>query len=51
VADNVHELIPLLVDNERLAIGYLYNGRISQWLESCGNMKLATVVKDIVVNR
>ena len=51
VADNVHELIPLLVDNERLARGYLYSGRISQWLESCGNMKLATVVKDIVVNR
>ena len=51
VADNVHELIPLLVDNERLAVGYLYNGRISQWLESCGNMKLATVVKDIVVNK
>ena len=51
VADNVHELIPLLVDNERLAIGYLYNGRISQWLESCGNMKLATVVKEIVVNK
>jgi len=51
VADNVHELIPLLVENERLATGYLYNGRISQWLESCGNMKLSTVVKDIVVNR
>jgi serine/threonine protein kinase len=51
VADNVHELIPLLVDNERLAVGYLYNGRISQWLESCGNMKLATIVKDIVVNK
>ena len=51
VADNVHELIPLLIENERLAVGYLYNGRISQWLESCGNTKLATVVKDIVVNR
>ncbi|MBQ8712908.1 MAG: protein kinase [Prevotella sp.] len=51
VADNVHELIPLLVENERLATGYLYSGRISQWLESCGNMKLATVVKDIVVNK
>ncbi len=51
VAENVHELIPLLIDNERLAIGYLYNGRISQWLESCGNQKLATAVKDIVVNR
>ena len=51
VADNVHELIPLLIDNEKLAVGYLYNGRISQWLESCGNVKLATIVKDIVVNR
>ena len=51
VADNIHELIPLLVENERLAVGYLYNGRINQWLESCGNMKLAMVVKDIVVNK
>jgi len=51
VADNIHELIPLLLDNEKLAIGYLYNGRISQWLESCGNQKLSTIVKDIVVNR
>ena len=51
VADNIHELIPLLLDNEKLAIGYLYNGRISSWLESCGNQKLSTIVKDIVVNR
>ena len=51
VADNVHELIPLLIDNERLAMGYLYDGRIAQWLEACGNVKLATEVKDIVVNR
>ena len=51
VADNVHELIPLLVENERLAVGYLYSGRINQWLESSGNVKLATVVKDIVVNK
>ena len=51
VADNVHELVPLLVDNERLAIGYLYNGRICQWLESCGNQKLAVAVRDITVNR
>lgn len=40
VADNVHELIPLLLDNERLAINYLYNGRIAGWLEQCGNVKL-----------
>lgn len=51
VADNIHELIPLLLDNEKLAIGYLYNGRIGLWLESCGNQKLSTIVRDIIVNR
>ena len=51
VADNVHELIPLLLDNERLAINYLYNGRVVNWLESCGNNKLSTLVKDIITNR
>ena len=51
VADNVHELIPLLLDNERLARNYLYNGRIASWLEQCGNVKLSSAVKDIVVNR
>ena len=51
VADNVHELIPLLLDNERLAISYLYNGRIAGWLEQCGNVKLSSAVKDIVTNR
>ena len=39
VADNVHELIPLLLDNERLACSYLYNGRIAGWLEQCGYVK------------
>ena len=51
IADNVHELIPLLIDNERLAMGYLYGGRLTSWLEQCGNVKLSTVVKDIVQNR
>jgi serine/threonine protein kinase len=51
VAENVHELVPLLVENDRLAMGYLYDGRIVTWLESCGNTKLATAVKDIVTNR
>ena len=51
VADNVHELIPLLLDNERLAISYLYNGRIASWLEQSGNVKLSSAVKDIVTNR
>lgn len=51
VADNVHELIPLLVDNEKLAINYLYNGHITSWLEQCGNVKLSATLKDIVSNR
>ena len=51
VADNIHELIPLLLDNETIAVNYLYGGRIAGWLEQCGNVKLSSVVKDIVVNR
>ena len=51
VADNVHELIPLLLDNEQLAVNYLYTGRITSWLESCGNTKLSTIVKDVVINK
>ena len=51
VADNIHELIPLLLDNEAIAANYLYSGRIAGWLEQCGNVKLCSVVKDIVVNR
>lgn len=51
VADNLHELVPLLVANERLAMNYLYSGRIANWLESCGNQKLSSIVRDIVVNR
>ena len=51
VADNVHELIPMLLENERLATSYLYNGRIPGWLEQCGNVKLSSAVKDIITNR
>lgn len=51
VADNIHELIPMLLDHERLAMGYLYGGRLTNWLEQCGNSKLSTVLKDIVQNR
>jgi hypothetical protein len=39
------------MDNERLATSYLYNGRIPGWLEQCGNVKLSSAVKDIIVNR
>ncbi len=51
VAENVHELVPLLMANEKLARSYLYNGRITTWLEQSGNTKLATAVKDIVTER
>ena len=51
VAENIHELIPMLLANEKVAIGYLYNGRITQWLDACGNNKLSTIVKDIIQKR
>lgn len=51
VAENVQELIPLLLANERIAKGYLYGGRLANWFESCGNTKAAMVLKDIVVNK
>lgn len=51
VAENVHELVPMLLKHQSLAIHYLYDGRITRWLDSCGNGKLATMVKDIVTNR
>ena len=51
IAENVKELVPMLIDNEQLATNYLYSGRIVQWLESSGNVKLATVIKDILTNR
>ena len=51
VAENIHELIPMLLANEKVAIGYLYNGRITQWLDACGNNKLSTIVRDIIQKR
>ncbi|MGN0282184.1 MAG: serine/threonine protein kinase [Prevotella sp.] len=50
-AENVQELIPMLLNNERIARGYLYGGRLGNWFESCGNSKMAMVLKDIVQNR
>ena len=41
IAENVHELVPLLLDNEQLGMNYLYNGRITSWLEQSGNVKMA----------
>lgn len=51
VADNVAELIPLLMENERTACVYLYSGKIAEWLEQSGNLKLSIAVDDIVKNR
>ena len=31
VAENVQELIPMLLGNERIARGYLYGGRLANW--------------------
>ncbi len=51
VADNVYELVPMLYDNQKIAIDYLYNRRISNWLEECGNTKLNVAVDDIIQHR
>jgi serine/threonine protein kinase len=51
IAENVKELVPMLIANEQLAIHYFYSGRIVQWLEQSGNIKLATLIKDILNNR
>lgn len=51
IAENVKELVPMLIANEQLATHYFYSGRIVQWLEQSGNIKLATLIKDILNNR
>lgn len=51
VADNIKELVPMLAENERIACGYLYSGKLREWLEKCGNTKLSIVLEDIVRNR
>ena len=51
VADNIQELVPMLMDNERIACEYLYGDRLVNWLEISGSTKLSTIVRDIVKNR
>ena len=51
VAENVHELVPMLMSHQKLAINYLYGGRIVKWLEASGNIKLSAMVKEIVSER
>lgn len=51
IADNVRELVPMLMENESIAKGYLYGGRIVRWLEVAGNTKLSMAVKEIVQSK
>ena len=51
IADSVKELILLMEEYERTACGYLYSGKITDWLEQCGNTRLSIAVDDIVKNR
>lgn len=51
VAENVRELVIMMSENEAIASNYLYSGKIREWLEHSGNVKLAVAVDDIVKNR
>lgn len=48
IAESIHDLVPMLLDNERIACSYLYEGKIVEWLEHCGNSKLAVMVSEVV---
>jgi serine/threonine protein kinase len=51
VAENVYSLVPMLYDNQKLGMDYLYNHRISKWLSDCGNTKLNVAIDDIISHR
>ncbi len=51
IAENVNELIPMLLDNERIACNYLYGGQLKEWFEHSGNTKLSVALDDIVKNK
>lgn len=51
VAESAADLVPMLIDNERIARGYLYGGRLAAWFEQCGNDKVSLALNDIVKNR
>ena len=50
-AHDVKELVPLLHSNPEVGRQFLYSKRISQWLDECGNAKMAVLLNDIVDNR
>lgn len=51
LASNAKELAALLAERRHLGIKYLYSKVISEWLEECGNQKLAVELDDIVDKR
>jgi len=48
IAQDAKELVPLLYDRKPLGIKYLYSGRISKWLDECGNNRLSLEIENIV---
>lgn len=50
-ARDVKELVPLLNENREIATSFLYNKRISTWLDECGNAKMAVLLSDIIEHR
>ena len=50
-AHDVKELVPLLNENREIATSFLYNKRISTWLDECGNAKMAVMLTDIIEHR
>lgn len=50
-AHDLKELVPLLYDNQKLGIRYLYSNRIAAWLDECGNNKMAVLLNDIVEHK
>jgi len=50
-ATNVKELAALLYSDKKQAIKYLYNKRVSKWLDEGGNQKLAVDIDEITEKR
>lgn len=48
VASNPKELARLFYENQKMAVTYLYNHRVSKWLESCGNEKTSLKIEEII---
>lgn len=51
VAESIQELVPMMAANSTAAAAFLYAGKVSEWLERCGNTKMAVAIDDITKNR